>query len=97
MLQIAHIAFENIFGLSGIIPERYFHVAAQKLYGVNPIANTGEEAEFMPLFCGIMTLGSLCQSGTEPKSHNDLSERYVESPSTPLSSLLKKISQLALL
>lgn len=79
MLEIVSDAFISVFGLSNIILEQEFFVAAQGLYETPQASYTREHADFVPLFFAVVALGVLHyrRLPRHPEYEDNLKERYV--------------------
>lgn len=59
MFAWVNTAFGSAFGLCNVVVEQDFHAAAQAPYSSHPMSYTKEQADFVPLFFGVIALGLL--------------------------------------
>lgn len=77
MVETVNAAFNGIFGLCNIVAEQDFYTSAQALYESHPMSYTQEHAIFVPVFFSVLSLGSICRTGSDQESErkDDSNER----------------------
>lgn len=81
MIEVVYVAFNSVFALCNVLTEQEFRISTQRLYDVNPVSYTSEDAEFVPLFCIVAALGMIhCSKIHQQLGYEEvLKERYAAS------------------